>query len=99
MSVSRLLRDGRAADTKATQTPSFDMAPRVPCLVLGPYARRGVDHAFCSHASIVKFCLRLFKLNAWKVPALQAGDKSGDMWSCFDFAASPRLGVPPTKPA
>jgi phospholipase C len=83
---------------KGYTNSQFRYGPRVPCLVLGPYARRGIDHAFCSHTSIVKFCLRLFKLTAWKAPALQPGDKSGDMWSCFDFAASPRLGVPPTKP-
>ena len=43
---------------------------RVPCLVVSPYARRGINHTFYSHASIVKFCLRQFALKAWNAPAL-----------------------------
>ena len=50
------------------------------------------------HASIVKFCLRLFGLRAWNAPALQPADRSGDMWESFDFAAAPRLGVPSPAP-
>jgi phospholipase C len=72
---------------------------RVPCVVLSPYARKGVNHTFYSHASLVKFCLRLFGIAPWQAPALQPGDASGDMWECFDFNAAPRLGVPPTIPA
>jgi phospholipase C len=80
------------------QNSQFRYGPRVPCLVLGPYAKTGINHTFCSHVSIVKFCLRLFGLKPWNAPALTAQDKSGDMWDCFDFGAHPRLGIPPTTP-
>lgn len=77
----------------------FRYGPRVPCLVVSPYARPGlVNHDMFSHASVVKFCLRLFNLPAWAAPALQPGDPSGDLFSCFDFTAPPRLGVPGTTP-
>jgi phospholipase C len=77
----------------------FRFGPRVPCLVVSPYAKPGVDHTFYSHSSIVKFCLRLFGLKPWNAPALQPTDKADDMWASFDFAAPPRLGVPGTIPA
>ena len=77
----------------------FRYGARVPCLVLSPYARKAINHSFLSHSSIVKFCLRLFGLPAWNVPALAHGDRSGDMWDCFDFTAAPRLAPPSTKPA
>ena len=79
---------------KGYKGSQFRYGPRVPCLVVSPYAKQEVNHTFYSHASIVKFCLRLFGLNAWDVPALAAGDPSGDMWECFDFNAAPRLAVP-----
>lgn len=72
----------------------FRYGPRVPCLVVSPYAKRGINHQFYSHASIVKFCLRLFALSPWNVPALAPGDRSGDMWECFDFNQAP-LAPPP----
>jgi phospholipase C len=75
----------------------FRYGPRVPCLVVSPFARRAVVHAFYSHSSIVKFCLRLFGLAPWGAPSLRPGDASGDMWECFDFAAAPRLAPPPAR--
>jgi len=72
----------------------FRYGPRVPCLVVSPYARQGLNHTFSSHASIVKFCLRLFALPRWNVPALAPGDRSGDLWESFDFQAPPRLSPP-----
>ncbi len=68
----------------------FRYGNRVPCLVIGPYARQGVNHSLTSHVSIVKFCLRLFNLPPWNAPALAAGDPSGDLWDCFDFAHARR---------
>ena len=77
----------------------FRYGARVPCLVVSPYANAGqVNHDMFSHASVVKFCLRLFQLPAWNAPALQPGDLSGDLFSCFDFTAPPRLGVPDPTP-
>ena len=77
----------------------FRYGPRVPCLVISPYAKRGMNHTLHSHVSIVKFCLRRFGLKAWNVPALAPSDTSGDMWESFDFSAPPRLAVPATVPA
>jgi phospholipase C len=76
----------------------FRYGNRVPCLVVSPYARRGVISTFYSHASIVKFCVRAFGVPPWDADALKGDDSSGDMWDCFDFAAPPRLDPPPTKP-
>ena len=81
---------------KGYRDSQFRYGPRVPCLVLSPYAKQGLNHTFSSHASIVKFCIRLFGLQPWNAPALAAGDRSGDMWECFDFTAPPRLAAPPT---
>ena len=80
------------------QNSQFRYGPRVPCLVVSPYARRGINHTFYSHASIVKFCLQKFALKAWNAPALLPHDKSGDMSESFDFTAAPRLGVPSVVP-
>ena len=43
----------------------FRYGNRVPCLVISPIARGGVNHTFYSHVSVVKFCLRLFGLKSW----------------------------------
>jgi hypothetical protein len=67
-------------------------------LVVSPKPKQGVNHGFLSHVSLVKFCLRLFGLPAWSVPALASGDRSGDMWDCFDFTAPPRLASPLVHP-
>jgi phospholipase C len=80
------------------QGSQFRYGPRVPCLVVSPYARQAIDHTFYSHVSIVKFCLRLFALAAWGAPALSSTDKSGDLWSAFDFSTAPRLAPPPVLP-
>jgi phospholipase C len=76
----------------------FRYGPRVPCLVVSPYAKPGINHSFYSHVSIVKFCLRLFSLKAWNAPALLPTDKSGDMWESFDFTSTPNLNAPSTVP-
>ena len=80
------------------QNSQFRYGPRVPCLVISPYAKRGVNHTFYSHTSVVKFCIRRFALQAWNAPALKPHDKSGDMWESFDFTTPPRLGVPSVVP-
>ncbi|MGH8305809.1 MAG: phospholipase C [Steroidobacteraceae bacterium] len=77
----------------------FRYGARVPCLIVSPYAKIGVNSHFYSHASVVKFCLRLFALPAWSAPALMANDPSGDLFESFDFTASPRLAVPTIVPA
>jgi phospholipase C len=77
----------------------YRYGPRVPCLVLSPYASTAVNHTMSSHASLVKFCLRLFGLPAWNAPALDPHDPSSDMWDCFDFTAAPRPAPPSPQPA
>jgi phospholipase C len=83
---------------KGYRGSQFRYGPRVPCLVLSPYAKQGINSKLYSHVSIVKFCLRLFGLPPWDVPALKPNDPSGDMWESFDFDAAPRLGAPSTVP-
>jgi phospholipase C len=80
------------------QGSQFRYGPRVPCLIVSPYAKQEINHHFYSHASVVKFCIRLFGLTAWKAPALAKGDPSGDLFEAFDFAAPPRLGIPSVTP-
>jgi phospholipase C len=88
-----------AGGPRGYQNSQFRFGPRVPCLVISPYAKRGVNHTLYSHASLVKFSLRLFGIEPWDTPALAKDDPSGDMWDCFDFTAKPRLGAPPTHRA
>ena len=76
----------------------FRFGPRVPCLIISPYAKVGINSHFYSHTSVVKFCLRLFTLTAWNAPALRVGDPSGDLFEAFDFVAAPRLAVPEIVP-
>jgi phospholipase C len=76
------------------QGSQFRYGPRVPCLVVSPYAKIGIDSTFHSHISIVKFCLRNFGLPSLGGFDALPNDKSDDMWGCFDFAAPPHLGVP-----
>jgi phospholipase C len=80
------------------QNSQFRFGPRVPCLVVSPYAKIGINHTFYSHSSIVKFCIKRFGLNAWNVPALQPSDKAGSMMESFDFNSPPRLVVPSQVP-
>jgi phospholipase C len=60
---------------------------RVPCLVVGPYARRGyVSHTRYSHVSVLRTIERLFDL-----PPLTARDAAAnDLLDCFDFAQPPQ---------
>ncbi|HKD75012.1 MAG TPA: alkaline phosphatase family protein [Ktedonobacterales bacterium] len=89
----------QGAGPKGYAGSQFRYGPRVPCLVISPYAKQQIDHQFNSHVSIVKFCLRLFGLTPWKAPTLASTDPSGDLWECFDFTAPPRLGIPSITPA
>jgi phospholipase C len=75
----------------ATPQPSykgtqFRYGSRVPCLVLGPYAKRGyISKSLHSHVSLVKFCESVFGL-----PSLNQRDtQADDMSDCFDFTAGP----------
>ncbi|HLH55797.1 MAG TPA: alkaline phosphatase family protein [Verrucomicrobiae bacterium] len=71
----------------------FSYGPRVGCLVLSPYSKRGISSKFHSHVSLVRFCEKTFGL-----AALNARDAaSDDMSDCFDFTQTP-LGAPAWSP-
>ncbi len=76
----------------------FRYGPRVPCLVVSPYARRGVNSTFHSHVSLVKFCLGTFNLPPLGGLDSAPGDRSDDMGDCFDFSGPPRLNPPSPIP-
>jgi len=73
-----------------TDGTQFRYGSRVPCLVLGPYARGGyISKTLHSFVSIVKFCEENFG-----VPSINQRDGSADnMSDCFDFTQRP-LGPP-----
>ncbi len=84
--------DSTRAQRPADAYPQFNGEPfrygsRVPCLAIGPYARRGhVSHQVNSHVSLVKFCESTFGL-----PALSQRDgQSNGMMDCFDFSQPPQ---------
>ena len=67
----------------------FSYGTRVGCLVISPYAKKGISKAFHSHVSLVKFCEVAFGLKA-----LNARDAASDgMEDCFDFGQAP-VGPP-----
>ena len=76
---------------KGTQ---FRYGSRVPCLVLGPYAKSGyVSKMLHSHVSLVKFCENLYGL-----PAINQRDaQADDMSDCVNFQQTPAQ-PPPPKP-
>ncbi len=67
---------------KGTQ---FSYGPRVPCLVISPYALQGINKNFHSHVSIVRFCGKNFGLK----PLNGRDAASEDMSDCFDFGQQP----------
>ncbi len=78
----------------------FSYGPRVPCLVISPYARKGyLSKAFHSHVSLVRFCELTFGL----APLNQRDAASDDMSDCFDFSQKPpslpaSAGTPHARP-
>ena len=71
--------------------PEFDGQPfrygsRVPCLVLGPYAKPGhISSQENSHVSIVKFVADTFGLQ----PLTDRDAHSNGMSDCFDLTQTP----------
>jgi phospholipase C len=64
----------------------FRYGSRVPCLVLGPFAKAGyISKALHSFVSIVKFCENNFGL----APINQRDGSADDMTDCFDFTQPP----------
>jgi phospholipase C len=76
---------GNPKNGPAYNGTQFSYGPRVPCLILSPYAKRGISKTFHSHVSIVKFCETIFGIKP-----LNARDAaSDDMMDCFDFEQTP----------
>ncbi|HEX4646695.1 MAG TPA: alkaline phosphatase family protein [Verrucomicrobiae bacterium] len=76
---------GGPAKGPAYANTQFSYGPRVGCLVLSPYSKKGISKSFHSHVSIVKFCETTFGL-----PALNARDAASDgLHDCFDFNQTP----------
>jgi phospholipase C len=64
----------------------FRYGPRVPCLVVGPYAKKGhISSKLHSHTSVVRFCEDIFGLP----PINQRAKTTNSMTDCFDFAQTP----------
>jgi len=73
-----------------TDGTQFRYGSRVPCLVMGPYAKAGyISKTLHSFVSIVKFCEDNFGLS----PINQRDGSADDMADCFDFTQTPL--VPP----
>jgi phospholipase C len=86
-------KNGGPAGGPAYAGTQFSYGPRVGCLVISPYVRKGyISKTLHSHASVAKFCETTFGL-----PALSARDAAADdMSDCFDFAQTP---LPPPVPS
>jgi phospholipase C len=71
----------------AGPNPSLQYGPRVPALIISPYARPSfVDHTFYTLSSLLKLADTVLGL-----PALPGTDlKPGDLSNAFDFSQAPR---------
>ncbi len=74
----------------------YGRGPRVPFVVVSPWARRGhVSHVIRDHTAITRFVETVFGL-----PALTARDANSDaLLEMFDFSCGRDLSVPPAPPA
>ena len=75
---------GPASGPSYTDT-QFSYGPRVGCLVVSPYSKRGVNSGFHSHVSLVRFCEVTFGLK----PINARDRESDDMSDSFDFKQTP----------
>jgi phospholipase C len=76
---------GSPAKGPSYANTQFSYGPRVGCLVISPFSKRGISKVFHSHVSVVKFCEVTFGLKP-----LNARDAaSDDLSDCFDFKQSP----------
>jgi phospholipase C len=69
------------------QLDAWGLGPRVPLLIISPFAKRGyVEHQQLEFSSVVRFVEEVYGL-----PFLTARDKgSADIWDAFDFVNSPQ---------
>jgi phospholipase C len=72
-----------------SQVDGFGLGFRVPCLIISPFAKKGViQHELREHSSIAKFCEQVFSLTA--MTARDASASTDDLMSAFDFTQAPR---------
>ena len=73
-------------------SPSTQLGPRVPFVIVSPWAKRGyVSHIARDHSSITRFIETVFDL-----PALTARDANSDAFlDMFDFSCGRDRAVPP----
>jgi phospholipase C len=71
----------------APQLDAFGLGPRVPLLIISPFAKAGyVSHTVYEHSSVLKFVETRYHL-----PALTARDgAASDMLDSFDFTQQPQ---------
>jgi phospholipase C len=69
------------------QVDGFGLGFRVPCLIISPFAKKGVvQHQVREHSSIATFCEKIFGL-----PTMTARDAvADDLMEAFDFGQAPR---------
>lgn len=77
-------------------SPFTDMGPRIPLVVISPWAKRAyASHVVHDHTAITRFIEALFAL-----PALTARDANSDaLLDMFDFSCGRDLSVPPAPAA
>jgi phospholipase C len=88
--------DGCAPSLDSKDRPFFERGPRVPFVVVSPYAKpHYVSHVVQDHTAITRFIEAVFDL-----PALTRRDaNSSALLELFDFASPPALLTPPDAPA
>ncbi|HVR85132.1 MAG TPA: alkaline phosphatase family protein [Planctomycetota bacterium] len=71
------------------QVDGFGLGPRVPCLIISPFVKKGiVQHELREHSSIAKFCEKIFGLAS--MTDRDGSDATDDLMSAFDFTQTPR---------
>ncbi|HWY76140.1 MAG TPA: alkaline phosphatase family protein [Verrucomicrobiae bacterium] len=85
-------KGGGPSKGPAYTNTQFSYGSRVGCLILSPFAKKGISSTFHSHVSIVTFCEKTFGL----APLNARDAASNDMSDCFDFTQTP---LPPPKVA
>ncbi len=85
-----------AACAADSASPFTALGPRVPLVVISPWARRGyVSHVVRDHTALTRLIEAVFDL-----PALTARDANADaLLDLFDFTCGRDLSVPPAPPA
>jgi len=72
------------------QLDQFGLGPRVPLLIISPWAKRGyISHAVYEHSSILKFVETQYRLD----PLTSRDAAASNMLDSFDFSQPPRAPV------